>query len=429
MCIRDSYCLVAGELQEKSTEMTAKDVFDLSPGTLCFSSPLDRQIFTSLKITNNDLTQDLAYRIKTTQPLRYFVKPWMSIMGPGEIKEISVEYRGHEKNRCANSETIDKFRIDAILLPKNQIPPLAVEEIKALFNGVDRQKLIIKMVKTRFVEPKKTETAGFFESFKKKKETTGSQQKEKIPSQWNASRHTAFSTGDTDYKGALHITIGFTPTKRCSEYTKDAAIALGVPATHIDVFMKECLRIAANICAKHGTTSPLTPQQIFAITAFTYEIPFVPKQKQFYLLLNDVLRARNNAKLLAVRGYLFFLLQAMDALPDWSGTVFRGIPKKDLAILQQKYVGGGKVHWSAFSSTTTNASVAAMFAGSGGARFQIKLFGGKQIKEFSAMPLEDEIVVPPNTAFLVVTPLQKQQDGSQVLELAQFIETVSTFVF
>ena len=96
------------------------------------------------------------------------------------------------------------------------------------------------------------------------------------------------------------------------------------------------------------------------------------------------------------------LLQALDKLPLYEGTVYRGIPASALGTIQSKYRTGIEIWWSGFTSTSTDLAVGKSFAeGAGGIILRVTLVDGRRIKEYSAVGTEDEILVRPNTKFIV----------------------------
>lgn len=69
------------------------------------------------------------------------------------------------------------------------------------------------------------------------------------------------------------------------------------------------------------------------------------------------------------------------------------------------------MYWSAFSSTSTNRTIAEKFADKAGVIFRIDIVKGKDISALSAIPGESEILLPPNAAFFVVKEAHLVEDG------------------
>eukprot|EP01090_Pellita_catalonica_P016431 TRINITY_DN468_c0_g1_i8.p1 TRINITY_DN468_c0_g1~~TRINITY_DN468_c0_g1_i8.p1 ORF type:complete len:415 (+),score=98.25 TRINITY_DN468_c0_g1_i8:136-1245(+) len=238
---------------------------------------------------------------------------------------------------------------------------------------------------------------------------------------WQKDRH-EFSIAETDYKGALHVTQGFTPKKTCAEYLFEAATALGVPAAKIDAMVKDCQKLAGL-----RVKAPLNLDQTLAIVAFTYQITFEAKKNQFYVRLNDALRLRDGGELLKMQGYLYFLFSALMALPNCKQTVYRGIPKEHVDAITANYTSSKKIHWSGFSSTTPELKIAKTFAKAGGILMKLSITQGKDIKPFSAFPGEVEIVLLPNFQAVASSPLQAK-NGFHEAKLVDIAETFVCFL-
>jgi hypothetical protein len=115
-------------------------------------------------------------------------------------------------------------------------------------------------------------------------------------------------------------------------------------------------------------------------------------------------------------------MAALRSLPDISQTVYRGI--RNLPNLS-RYTGSSKVHWSGFSSTTTQPSVARdTFAGPSGVVFVLRVHNAKDIQPFSWFgTTEGELLLNPNMEFLVTKELHTPADGPlrgcKVIEMQQ----------
>ncbi len=91
-----------------------------------------------------------------------------------------------------------------------------------------------------------------------------------------------------------------------------------------------------------------------AIVAYTVD-GACGREQNVYFTLNSALRNRKSdpAQFRVWRGFLYFLLRALDQLPAFSGTVFRGGNKGiDQTTVRQLYHPGRTVQWAGFSSTS-----------------------------------------------------------------------------
>ena len=114
-------------------------------------------------------------------------------------------------------------------------------------------------------------------------------------------------------------------------------------------------------------------------------------------------------------------------LPPIKHTVFRGI--SDPPRLAD-YTQGAKIHWSGFSSTSTDPIKAIEFAGPGGIVFVLNVKTANDIQAFSWFgSTEGELLLSPNMEFLVTSPLHQPTEsplkqlcdatGCQVIEMTE----------
>ena len=139
-----------------------------------------------------------------------------------------------------------------------------------------------------------------------------------------------------------------------------------------------------------------------------------------FVQLNQTLRTRDPSKMMALRPYLYFLMSGLAALPDWKGTVFRGVPASSFSVVKENYSNGKDIHWSSFTSTTTSISRAKQFAhGKGGIIFFIHVLTGRDVSCYSAFKRENEILLGPNTRLVVTSDLVLNSDGMFDISLHQ----------
>eukprot|EP01004_Peranema_trichophorum_P004464 NODE_3385_length_1360_cov_54.912692_g2948_i0.p1 GENE.NODE_3385_length_1360_cov_54.912692_g2948_i0~~NODE_3385_length_1360_cov_54.912692_g2948_i0.p1 ORF type:complete len:381 (-),score=51.78 NODE_3385_length_1360_cov_54.912692_g2948_i0:218-1306(-) len=80
---------------------------------LFFPPPLDRQIDSVLAICNtSSLSQAITYKIKTTAPSNYVVKPRMGILHHGQEQQIRVTMRPQPKNVDIEAMKKHRFQIE-----------------------------------------------------------------------------------------------------------------------------------------------------------------------------------------------------------------------------------------------------------------------------------------------------------------------------
>ena len=156
--------------------------------------------------------------------------------------------------------------------------------------------------------------------------------------------------------------------------------------------------------------------------AFTYDNS-VDRNANLFYLLNNALRGRktNPEPFKRWQGFLFFLMRALDQLPPFQGKVYRGGNKGlDQETVKKEYAVGRPVQWAAFSSATTDVTAAKEFVEKDvGVIFKLAVVSGRDISAFSYFPKENEVLLSPNTRFVVTSELYVDGDGYACIELAE----------
>ncbi len=86
---------------------------EVSPATLEFSAPFVEPQSSYLTLTNNT-SKILAYKIKTTAPKTYYVRPNALTVNPGENINVAVMLQGLEAEPAADFKCRDKFLVVSI---------------------------------------------------------------------------------------------------------------------------------------------------------------------------------------------------------------------------------------------------------------------------------------------------------------------------
>lgn len=143
-----------------------------------------------------------------------------------------------------------------------------------------------------------------------------------------------------------------------------------------------------------------------------YSLEWTPREKSFYVVLNDTLRSEDEQKLKPWELYLKLFIISLEKLPTISQTIYRGIKRN----LTDQYPQGKIFVWWAFSSCTTSIQVlqSEQFLGKTGTRtlFNIDSNSGKDIKNHSFFPTEDEVLLIAARKFQVISSLDSGNDLS-----------------
>ena len=167
--------------------------------------------------------------------------------------------------------------------------------------------------------------------------------------------------------------------------------------------LKAALRQARRV----ARSKPHIPQHMLAAIVFYTLEDVADREKSPYYLLNKALRAKARKDVKLWKDYIWLLLNALKLLPAATDVmVFCGM-KVGAETLGDDYDEGEEFVWSGFSSTATTVKVMQEFMGTEGPRtlFQLELTErvGRDLRDFSLFPSENEILLPPNMQFKVVS--------------------------
>jgi serine/threonine protein kinase len=162
-----------------------------------------------------------------------------------------------------------------------------------------------------------------------------------------------------------------------------------------------------HMIAKHSLAA-LEAQSIFVYTA-SKGYAVCPTHNAPYVSYNAALRSLKPDSVSAWSDYSFLLYNALLKLPSVPCTVYRGLdcPLSDLSHLYWK---GGFVWYAQPTSTTTDKEKTMKEFGEGknngaGTFMELRVKNAKEIVTFSAVPGEQERLIPQNTCFRVVQAL------------------------
>jgi len=127
-----------------------------------------------------------------------------------------------------------------------------------------------------------------------------------------------------------------------------------------------------------------------------------------YRSLNMTLSSRNINDLELWKPFLYFLIKGLNKLPNVSCRVFRALDKP-ITSLSKQYTKGKNIVWVAFTSTTQQQNVMLTFSTlQQGTWMMLDVIEGKDISQISLFPNESEILLLPNSSFIVEDILSKE---------------------
>jgi len=119
----------------------------VSPKELNFPPPLNRVITNNLKLQNTSTEYSIAYKVKTTAPQRYCVRPNTGVLPPRETVEVQV-LLNYIKDAPPTLDCKDKFQIQSIILKD----PHA--DVKEVWANAKEEDIVKQKLKARFSSPK-----------------------------------------------------------------------------------------------------------------------------------------------------------------------------------------------------------------------------------------------------------------------------------
>jgi len=173
---------------------------------------------------------------------------------------------------------------------------------------------------------------------------------------------------------------------------------------------------------RRAGAAALTVDDIAAIYMYTKPIDFFSRLNQ---ALGGYLAG---AQLKSVEDFLPFtklLVAALDKLPRYTGKLFRGA-KMNYEDLLRKGIGEKDVaSWNQFISCSPTASVlkeeAFLGTTSPGTVFQVISVTGVAIRQYSALPNENEVLLPAGSKFVVDKISQKTAHGVTEVRMRQLM--------
>lgn len=95
----------------------AKQLISVQPDELKFRVELEKQSFCDLKVSNNT-ENHVAFKVKTTSPKKYFVRPNTGVINPWDSCVIRVTLQA-QRQYPLDMQCKDKFLLQSTIVPSN----------------------------------------------------------------------------------------------------------------------------------------------------------------------------------------------------------------------------------------------------------------------------------------------------------------------
>jgi TPR repeat protein len=212
--------------------------------------------------------------------------------------------------------------------------------------------------------------------------------------------HNRFDSDAADhtgkYQGKLRLKKGYVPTESCKDSLLSASADFDELGMDIAAIVED---VELRLEDEGIEPSSDAYNSWFAVLAYTMEASYLEKDEQLYTVLNKSLRLRKEGNINVWNPFIYYFNKALGEFPDVSTTVYKGMK---MPANVEKYDGSKRIHWSGYSSTSTNEALARKFAGKGGLVIKIVVLCGKNIGGKSWFgDLECELILSPNMEFVV----------------------------
>lgn len=94
---------------------------ELLPAELGFRRPFNREVTEVLKLTNGN-SQPVAFKVKTTAPKQYCVRPNSGMIQPNDSVEVQVLLQAMKEEPPLDAKCRDKFLVQSVLTSADQDP-------------------------------------------------------------------------------------------------------------------------------------------------------------------------------------------------------------------------------------------------------------------------------------------------------------------
>jgi len=119
----------------------------IHPLVLYFPPPLNRIITNIVRLRNITQSSWVAYKVKTTKPERYCVRPNLGVVPPNETLELQIHF-SNQRDPPNSLRCHDKFQIESIVLSPEQAANRQKLTLAELFKAA--QNITEEKLKVRF---------------------------------------------------------------------------------------------------------------------------------------------------------------------------------------------------------------------------------------------------------------------------------------
>jgi len=122
------------------------DALKVTPEVVTFPPPLERVMSHIVRLQNTSTKDFLTYKVKTTAPKRYSVRPNLGVIAPGDTAEVQVILNYLKDPLPPNQKCKDRFQIQSIVTENSEFND---HTLKEFWKDIDEAKVKKQKLKCR----------------------------------------------------------------------------------------------------------------------------------------------------------------------------------------------------------------------------------------------------------------------------------------
>ncbi|KAK9236512.1 PapD-like protein [Lipomyces kononenkoae] len=124
---------------------------EIAPPVLEFSGPFTKTVTRTLQL-HNKTPEPMAYKVKTTAPKLYCVRPNASRVNPGETIEVQIILQGLKQEPAPDFKCKDKFLVQSVAIAPEQ-ETLSVGDLWSTVEKVAKEKISDYKIRVHYQIP------------------------------------------------------------------------------------------------------------------------------------------------------------------------------------------------------------------------------------------------------------------------------------
>ncbi|CAF2098780.1 unnamed protein product [Rotaria magnacalcarata] len=205
----------------------------------------------------------------------------------------------------------------------------------------------------------------------------------------------------------------------CYGYITSALVSLDEAMGYVRALLPQIDRFVT-LAKRHGVfpnEHNLSKDEAASVYLYTMEIS---EEASVYSVLNRTLRADDRSQVRPWFAYLKLLDSAASKLPNFKGTVWRGVNRD----VSETFKRGERITWWSVSSCSTSMDIISSFLGTNpqSTLFNIECATGKSIAMYTCYPNENEVILMPGTMFEVMSNPLHHPGGLHVIHLKEITD-------